>query len=286
MKPAPFEYRRADTREEALSLLAEHGEDAEILAGGQSLMPLLAMRLARPAMVIDINRIGGLAGVTEIEDGISVGALTRHREVARDALVARDAPVLAKAVPHIAHHGIRNRGTIGGALSLGDPAAEFPACAVAAGARLVLASAAGTRRIAAADYYLAPFETARGPEDLLVAAEFPADGRGAAVVEAAPRAGDYAIVGLVALARPSGARLRDVELVYFAAGERPNPAPAAAAILAAADDARAALAEAAEAARREVETIATPSASAAVRRHLVGALLGRAVAALFEGARP
>lgn len=285
MKAALFKYLRAESVDHALALLAEHGDDSQVLAGGQSLVPMLAMRLARPSVVIDINHLGELVGASRTAEGVTIGALTRHRNVGSDALIATHAAVFAKAVPFVAHEGIRNRGTLGGALALGDPAAEFPACAIAASADIRLKSAGGARAVPAEHFYAGSLETARRPDEMVVSAEIPGGaGKRSAVVEIAPRAGDYATVGIAAVGRVSGRRLDDVRLCFFGTGDRPILASSAAAHISGADDAMTAVADAAEAARGEIEVIETPLASAALRRHLVGIVLARAVKMLFDGA--
>ena len=173
MKAAAVAYARPETLEEALSLLAEHGEDARPLAGGQSLVTSLNMRLSAPSLLVDLNRIPGLSGVTEGGEFVRIGAMTRHREVGASEMVQAHLPLLAAAVPHIAHPAIRNRGTIGGSLALADPATEFPACCLALGATMIAADPVGERRIAADDFFQGLYATALEPGELLVAVEIP-----------------------------------------------------------------------------------------------------------------
>ena len=223
MKPAPFTYLRAETLDQAFDGLAKYGEEATILAGGQSLMPTLAMRLSAPEALIDINPIDALRGISVTGSHVRIGALTRHAEVERSPEVAEHLPLLADAIRHVAHPAIRNRGTLGGSIALADPAAELPACACALGARFEIANAGGTRTVAAGDFFHGMFETSLGADDILVAAEFPRAGAGArsAFAELARRHGDYAIVGLAAHALIKEGQLENPNFVFFGVGDRP-----------------------------------------------------------------
>ena len=155
MKPAPFAYVRPQSLEDAIGVLDEHGEDARVLAGGQSLMATLNMRLSAPQILVDIGRVPGLAGIEETDEGLRIGAMTRHAEVEASDLVASRAPLIAGAMPHVAHPAVRNRGTFGGSIALADPAAELPACAVALGARMTMAGKGGTRTVDADAFFWA-----------------------------------------------------------------------------------------------------------------------------------
>ena len=216
MKAPAFRYARPETVEAALELLARHGEDASVLAGGQSLLAALNMRLASPALLIDINRLAPLAGIEDRGDAIRIGALTRHAEVAASPLVARHLPLIALAMPHVAHVAVRNRGTFGGSLALADPAAELPACAVALGARLILASPRGSRTVPAEAFFKDLYTTDRAPDELLLEVEVPMrpDWR-VGFAELSRRQGDFALVGLAAAAEMSGDRIAALRLVYF-----------------------------------------------------------------------
>ena len=164
MKPAKFEYFAPSSLAEALELLGEHGDDAKVLAGGQSLMPMLNMRLAQPKVVIDINRIPGLDYISPTPDGgLAIGALTRQRTVEKSDVIRERIPVLAAAIPSIGHFQIRNRGTVGGSISHADPAAELPAICFALGGELVLSGASTQRILKADDFFFAPFTTAIDP---------------------------------------------------------------------------------------------------------------------------
>lgn len=225
MKPAPFDHVAPETLDQALALLVEHGDDAKILAGGQSLMPVLALRLASPAWLIDLNRIASLSGIRRLELGeLAIGALTRHRMVERSDVVALANPLLAAAMPWIAHVQIRNRGTIGGSLAHADPAAELPAICVACDAILVAQSRRGRREIAAADFFKGMFETALAADELLVEIRFPAwpANRTHGFLEVARRHGDFAICGIAATVdRSTAGHIGDSHIVAFGVTDRP-----------------------------------------------------------------
>jgi len=223
LKPAPFAYVRAESLDQVFDLLDEHGDDARILAGGQSLMATLNMRLSAPEVLIDINRIDGLSDITRDGDTLRVGALARHSQVLASEDVTAMAPLVAQAMPHVAHQAIRNRGTFGGSIAFADPAAELPAVSRAIGARMILQSRSGTRTVDANDFYLGLFETALEPGELLVAVEIPkiADDGRTAFMELARRSGDYAIVGIGVQGRIDGGNFADMRLVFLGAGDRP-----------------------------------------------------------------
>lgn len=229
MKPAPFAYVRAESLDQVFDLLDEHGDDARILAGGQSLMATLNMRLSAPEVLIDINRIDGLSDITRDGDTLRVGALARHSQVLASEDVTAMAPLVAQAMPHVAHQAIRNRGTFGGSIAFADPAAELPAVSRAIGAQMILQSRSGTRTVDANDFYLGLFETALEPGELLVAVEIPkiADDGRTAFMELARRSGDYAIVGIGVQGRIDGGNFADMRLVFLGAGDRPILASAA-----------------------------------------------------------
>ena len=279
MKPAPFAYARATTLEVVFDTLERHGDSARILAGGQSLMPTLNLRLSAPELLLDINGIVALRGIALNGEVIRVGALTRHAELGTDPLVARHLPLLAQAVPHIAHPAIRNRGTIGGSLALADPAAELPACALALDATIVAIGRGGERRIPAREFFVGLYTTALAANEIVAAVEFPvpAAGHRACILELARRPGDYAIVGLAATARREGEGLRDPRLAWFGVGATALRTPAAEAALAAGDvpAAQAALDD-------ELDPPEDLHGPPSLRRHLARVLLGRAVARLMS----
>jgi CO/xanthine dehydrogenase FAD-binding subunit len=199
MKPAPFDYFAAHSLDEALSLLRQHGEEARPLAGGQSLVPMMALRLARPAVLVDLNPVASLAGIEVRADHLRIGAMTRQADILSSAEVRRHAPLLAQALSHVGHPPTRNRGTVGGSLSLADPSAELPVAMVALGACLTLHSSKSTRAIAAADFFKDAFETALAADELLVSIEIPHSRPSSAFCEISPRKGDFAIVAAAAL---------------------------------------------------------------------------------------
>ncbi|HEY6004880.1 MAG TPA: FAD binding domain-containing protein, partial [Anaeromyxobacter sp.] len=203
MKPHGFEYLRASSLGEALELLATRAGDARPIAGGQSLVPVMNLRLARPEALVDIGRLDALRGIAVEKGALRLGALTLHRELVESPVVAEHAPLLSRAAPYIGHEAIRNRGTLGGSLAHADPAAELPACVLALDGRIVAASRRGRRTLAAEQFFLGPYTTALEPDELVVAVEIPLapPGRRVAFHELARRIGDYAMAGGAALAR-------------------------------------------------------------------------------------
>ncbi|MGE3936192.1 MAG: xanthine dehydrogenase family protein subunit M, partial [Rhodospirillaceae bacterium] len=233
MKAPDFAYARPATLDEALRLLAEHGTEAVPLAGGQSLMPTLNMRLSSPALVVDIGGLDELRGIAVDGRHVRIGALTRHVEVLNSPVVRQHLPLVAEAVTHVGHVAIRNRGTFGGSLANGDPAAEMPACAVALGATLVLAGKAGRREVPAAAFYRGLFDTDRRPDELLVEARVPVQPAGAVsgFAELSRRHGDFAVVGLAATGSVANGALAALTLVFMGCVDRPRPAVQVAAAL-------------------------------------------------------
>lgn len=282
MKPAPFAYYGPRTLDEAVRLLEEHGEDGKILAGGQSLMPLMSLRLARPAVIVDLNRVPGLDRIAADGDsGLSIGALTRQRALERDASLATRNPLLAAAVPLIGHFQIRNRGTVGGSLVHADPAAELPAVAVALGADFVLASASGERVVPAEEFYLGYMATAIEPNEVLTGVRLPPwnAGRLWAIDEVSRRKGDFAMVGVALWVDLDGSACADARIVLFGVGGKPVRIEKA--------EARLKGAVLDEATHREVERIVAEEldpdsdihASALYRKEVGGVLTRRALAA-------
>ncbi len=290
MKSPAFDYIRASSPQHALQLLAQHGTDACLLAGGQTLMATLNMRLSQPALVVDIGGLRQLAGIT-LEAGaqgqvLRIGALTRHVEIEESALVAMHAPLLTQAAPHIAHRAIRNLGTIGGTLAYADPAAEWPACVVALGGTLVLLGEKGERRVPAAGFFQGLFTTARREDELLIACELPviAAGQRHHFNELARRHGDYAIAGLAACATVHGQQLGDVRLCFLSLGDRPVRAAAAEAVLSAGPLTDTRMAEADAALRAELQPFADLTHSAAAKTQMAATLMRRAITALTQDA--
>jgi carbon-monoxide dehydrogenase medium subunit len=281
VKPAPFAYKKARTLDEAIALLGEH-PDARLLAGGQSLIATLNMRLSAPSLLIDINGIDGLDGIVEKDGVIEIGALTRHASAERSEAIATHAPLIAHAMPHIGHPAIRNRGTLGGSIAFADPAAELPACLLALGGEVDAMGPKGKRSIKAEDFFEGLFETALGPQDVLTAIRLPAATKHTRIgfAELARRHGDYAIVGLAATARADGNGLSDVRLAYFGVGATPVRARKAETALTGGviDDKRLDAAIAA----LDLDPHDDVQATASVKKHLAGVLLRRVVRQLME----
>ena len=277
MKPAPFAYAKARSVEDAIKLLGQ--ADARLLAGGQSLMATLNMRLSAPKLLIDLNGIGGLSGISVKDGWVEIGALTRHVEIERSSDIAKHAPLIALAVPHIGHAAIRNRGTIGGSIAFADPAAELPACLLALAGEVEIAGSKGTRTVKADDFFKGLFETALGPSDVLTAVRVPAAVKDARIgfAEFARRHGDYAMVGLAASAKSDGKGLSDVRLAYFGVGATPLRAKKAEAALAGGD---------VDAAVKALSSDLNPhddvQADAATKKHLADVLLRRVAKQLVQ----
>jgi len=276
LKPAPFAYAKARSLDDAVAQLAAHQGEAKLLAGGQSLIATLNMRLSSPSLLVDINGIG-LDGIALKNGMVEIGALMRHIALERSAEIAKHAPLIALAMPHIAHPAIRNRGTIGGSLAYADPAAELPACLVAMDGEIDITGPKGKRSVKAADFFKGLFETTLEAHDVLTAIRLPAANVETRVglAELARRHGDYALVGLAAAAKASGKGLSDVRLVYFGVGATPVRARKAEAALAAGsvDDAVKAL---------DLDPSDDLHASGAVKKHLAGVLLRRVAKQLAE----
>jgi carbon-monoxide dehydrogenase medium subunit len=279
MKAPAFAYAKPRALEEAFDLLERHGEQARIIAGGQSLVAMLNLRVASPDILVDITGIGGLDRIAVSGGKLHVGALVRHREIERSPVVAQHCPLLAQAAPHIAHVAIRNAGTFGGSLALADPAAEWPACCLALDAEFRLVSRKDERRVKAREFFKGLYETALEPGELLAEVEIPLlPGYRSAFLELSRRRGDYAIVGLAALAKNDGGRLRDLRLAYLGAGSTPllaRNAMQAAEGQAPAKDYAAALA-------RDLAPLADLENTPETKLHLANVLAGRALAALVS----
>lgn len=277
MKAPKFSYVRADSLDHALELLDKHGEDARILAGGQSLMPTLNMRLSQPEVLVDINRLNDLKGISVDGDTVVIGALTRHIDVMNSDIVAEHLPLIAEAMPHVAHVAIRNRGTIGGSIALSDPAAEMPACALALGATLIVQSSSGKREIPAEEFFHGLYETARAENELLIEIRYPSQKKDnvSVFMELARRHGDYAIAGVCAYGKVSGNLVEDMRLVYFASEDRPIIGENAVAALngkAWCDETKDAVTSALE---NDLDPMANLHGSATMKMHLQKVLTGR-----------
>ncbi|HUP01108.1 MAG TPA: xanthine dehydrogenase family protein subunit M [Gemmatimonadota bacterium] len=294
MKPAAFAYHAPRTLDEALGFLADGAPDARLLAGGQSLVPAMNFRLAAPAILIDLNRIPELAYIREANGGLSIGAMTRQREVERSATVARRAPLLHEALPWIAHPQIRNRGTIGGSVAHADPAAELPAVMLALEARFRIRSRSGAgadpegRTIEAGGFYHGLFATALAPDEILVEIAVPAPPprTGWAFREIARRSGDYALVGVAArVTLDEDGRCEKARIALFSVGDGPVLAEEAAEALAGRSLDDESLEEAAAIlADRDIDPPGDIHASADYRRHLASVLTRQALARAAERA--
>jgi len=282
MKASAFAYARATSVGNALELLAAHGDKAKVLSGGQSLMPAMNLRLISPELIIDIGAIDELRGIKAKGELLSIGALTRHVDLLKSREIAAHSPLLTKAVAHVAHPAIRNRGTIGGSLAHADPASELPACMLALGATIVVRGQAGERKIPAKDFFRGIYETALKADELLVAVELPVMRENATHFfhEFARRHGDYAITGLAAQAIVKGDALTELGVAFFAVGDRPVLSAAVRKLVdvvitpALMVDVLAALDE-------ELDPHDDQQASASMRRHLAKVLLKRCVSTLL-----
>jgi CO/xanthine dehydrogenase FAD-binding subunit len=291
MKPAPFEYYAPASVEEALARLAEYGWDAKVLAGGQSLIPMMNFRLAQPAVLVDLNNIPELSYIRAGRDGgLLVGAMTRQCEVERDPLVAGRAPMIHAAMPKIAYPQIRSRGTFGGSIAHADPSAELVAASVALDMRFRIRSQRrGERWVPAADFYVGLFTTVLEPDELLVEVHIPPmpPRSGWSFLEVARRHHDFALVGVAAVVTlDRGGTCADTRLVYFSVGDGPVQAQQASATLQGQEPSPEAIREAAETAGDvDVDPQSDINASADYRRHLVKVLGRRALTEAFERAK-
>ena len=223
MKPAPFEYLRAGSVTECLEILGERGADAKVLSGGQSLVPLMNLRLARPEVVVDINRLADLSFVRRDSGTLEVGALTRHNELAESAAVQQACPLVASAASKIGYPAIRNRGTLGGSVAHADPAAELPCACLALGAEIVVSGPEGPRRVPAADFFLSHFTTALAPTEMVTGVRFPVigPGEGWAFEEFARKTGDFALVAVGVVVRLAATSVEHVSIAVAGVGGRP-----------------------------------------------------------------
>jgi carbon-monoxide dehydrogenase medium subunit len=286
MKPPLFDYHAPNTLDEALTLLADYGDDAKALAGGQSLVPAMNFRLAQPAILIDLNGIKCLFGIeSQNGTGLRIGAMTRQRSVERSPLVATHAPLLAEAMPHIAHPQIRNRGTFGGSLAHADPASELPALAIALEMKMAAQSVRGKRWIAADDFFEGLFETALEPDELLteiIIPPLPAR-TGYAFDEVARRHGDYAMAGATALVTlAEDGTIAHSKLIFFSIDDAPVEATSATDLLLGKQPTNELIRAAAEAIDDNIEPISDIHATADYRRHLAKVLARRTLTRAIE----
>jgi len=289
MKPAPFKYIAAESLAHALALKAEHGDEARFLAGGQSLVPTMNFRLAQPAVLIDINPLEMLSSLSRVNGhALRIGALTRYRILERDASIAQTLPLIAEALPHIAHPQIRNRGTIGGNLSHADPASELPAIVVALQGRLRAQSVRGERWIAASDFFVGPLTTALAEREMLTEIELPIQPArsGSCFMEVARRKGDFALLGIASVVTVDEAGVcTRVRAALCGGGETPIDVSEAAAVLIGRKDTDAAIIDAAAAVRQAIDPSGNMHADSEYQRHLAGVLVKRALTTALERAR-
>jgi aerobic carbon-monoxide dehydrogenase medium subunit len=280
MKPAPFEYFAPVELQEALDLLERYGDEAKILAGGQSLMPLMNLRLARPGVIIDINRLSSLDTITATPEGsLTIGALTRQRALERSKIVREQNPILAAAMPLIGHFQIRNRGTIGGSLVHADPAAELPAVSLLLGAEFLLRSKSAVRVVPAAEFFLSYLATATQPTELLTEIRLPKwSGEAWAVQEIARRKGDFALVGVALRAELDAVEtVQKAVIVMFGVDSKPLRMQRAEAILKGRRISEAFLRELSGVVAEELQPDSDIHASAAYRKEVGGVLVRRAL---------
>ncbi len=277
MKPAPFEYFDPRTAEEAVALLAMHGDDAKVLAGGQSLVPMLALRLARPSVVVDVNRVSGLDEVTQRGATVAVGALVRQRALERWA--TERAPLLTTALRHVGHAPIRARGTVAGSVAHADPASELPALLLCLDGAVVARSRRGTRTIAAADFFQGPLMTTLAADELVTETRWtlPAAHAGWGFREMARRHGDFALVGVIAVLTLARGTVSDARVAIFGAAATPVRAGAAEGALRGQAPTERVLADAARLATAGLQTVADIHASAAYRASVARTLTARAL---------
>jgi aerobic carbon-monoxide dehydrogenase medium subunit len=288
MKPAPFRYIAATSLEHALTLKAQHGDDAKFLAGGQSLIPAMNFRLARPAILIDINGLGDLAGVRTSDGTARIGPLTRYRALQRDADFASLFPLIDEALPHIAHPQIRNRGTIGGNLSHADPASELPAIAVALRARFRVQAAKHERWIAASEFFAGALTTDLKPDEMLTEVALPLQRprTGSCFMEIARRRGDFAIAGVAAqVTLGDRNECTDVRLIFCGVGETPVDTSPAAGVLIGHAPTEKTLRDVAASAQTMIEPAGNVHATAGYQRHVAGILAARALQTAYRRVR-
>jgi CO/xanthine dehydrogenase FAD-binding subunit len=289
MKPAPFRYFAATSLEHALSLKAEHGDDAKFLAGGQSLIPTMNFRLAQPRILVDINRIDGLGAIRLRDKGSAwVGALARYRTLEQDSGFAKMFPLIAEALPHIAHPQIRNRGTIGGNLSHADPASELPAIALALGARFRIQATKRDRWLDASDFFVGGLTTDLQPDEMLVEIELPMQKprTGSCFMEVARRRGDFAIVGVAAMMTLGvGSECADVRLAFCGVAETPIDASAAAECLVGHEPTEETFRDVAASVQTLIDPGGSVHATVDYQRHIAGVLTERALQTAYRRAR-
>ena len=281
MKAPAFDYVKPRTADEVFELLRVHGDDARLLAGGQTLMATLNMRLSEPRLLVDITGLPGLGEIAVRDGRLHIGALVTHTAIEASGVVAEHAPLLAMAVPHIAHRAIRNRGTWGGSIAYGDPAAEWPCCLVALDGTVHVRGPDGARRIAASDFFQDLYTTALQPGEMVTGADVPVAARGDwfGFQELSRRHGDYAVAGLAVAARFDGPLVERVQLGFLGLGATPLRARRAESLLAGKVLDAAAIEIAISALKVEIDPVGDLTSNADTKRHLAGVLLRRLLGA-------
>jgi aerobic carbon-monoxide dehydrogenase medium subunit len=280
MKSPQFDYLKAKSLAEVFALMGEHGDEARILAGGQTLLATLNMRLSEPRLLIDINGLEELKGIAVVGNKLRIGALETHSAIEGSKLIAERVPMLAQAAPHIAHRAIRNLGTLGGSLAYADPAAEWPVCALALDAEIVLKSVQGERRVAAKDFFLGLYSTAASQDEVISSCEFPLTHPGELqhFSELARRHGDYAVTGLALRAQRTGAGLSDLRIAYLGLTDRPIRARQAEQLLGQGQAITESLLSAAvKSLSQDIDAMGDLTHQAATKLHIAGVLLRRAI---------
>jgi carbon-monoxide dehydrogenase medium subunit len=286
MKAPAFAYARPKELTEVLALMAEHGDNARLLAGGQTLHATLNMRLSEPSLLIDLQAVVALKGIAVQGQMLRIGAMCTHTEIEDSSLIAKHLPLLKAAVPHIAHRAIRNMGTFGGSIAYGDPAAEWPACLLALDGVVIAQGPQGQRRIAAQDFFTGLYSTDLHEDELIVACELPLS-KGAqrfAFDELARRHGDYAVVGIAATAQVQGQVLHDVRLAWLGAAAQPLRSTRTESLLEGQTLNEALVAQAVQCLKDELPSEADLTHSAATKAHLAGVMLKRALKTLTQPA--
>ncbi len=286
MKAPSFDYVKPDSLDDVLALLAQHGDDARILAGGQTLLATLNMRLSEPELLIDINAVEALKGIEAKDDHLWIGALVRHSQIEDSPVVAQHAPLLMQAAPHVGHRAIRNQGTFGGSIAFADPAAEWPVCTVALDAVFHLAGSQGVRKVPAAEFFLDLYTTEMASDEMLIGCEIPFSPPDTkyAFQELARRHGDYAIVGVAATAQMRGGAFNNARLVFLGMGNTPIRALDVEQLV----EGKAFSDDLVSQAKQALVGVLQPSAdlysSANTKMHLAGVLMGRVLKQLAESA--
>jgi carbon-monoxide dehydrogenase medium subunit len=286
VKPSPLQLERPRSLEEALALLAQHGDDAKLIAGGQSLVPLLNFRLAAPAVLVDLGAVPALAGIDLAEGAVRVGAMCSQRDLERHTAALAACPLLGLALPHVGHVATRNRGTVGGSIAHADAAAELPLLLQTLAGEIEVTGPSGARLVTSEEFFVSHLTSCLEVDEIVTEVRFPcgAAGWGAGFAEVAPRHGDYAVCAVACALRVEGGVVAEARLGAGAVSDRPLCLPAAAGALAGSRCEPGALAAAAEAARLAVDPSDGMHASAEYRRHLTGVLVSRAAGRAYASA--